>query len=112
MPAEVLAGLEHSAGELVITAPGPGEPWDRLEVVIAWGSEPRALALDLRRPCQRDLAWRLARQRELVVLAAGSAPGDPAEARLTATSAPSPGPCCTGRAGAAEGYAMVTSSER
>ena len=88
VPAEVLAGLEHSAGELVITAPGPGEPWDRLEVVIAWGSEPRALALDLRRPCQRDLAWRLARQRELVVLAAGSTPGDPAEARLTATLGP------------------------
>lgn len=88
VPPEVLAGLEHTAGEIVVQAPGPGQPWDRLELVIGWSREPRSVALDLRRPCQRDLAWRLARQRELIVLAAGPGPGDPAGARLTASLGP------------------------
>ena len=57
-------------------------------MVLAWGGAPRRIALDLRRPCQRDLTWRLARQRELTVIAAGDAPDDPPGARLVATLGP------------------------
>jgi hypothetical protein len=88
VPRDVLAGLEDTGGELVVRAPDPGAPWDRLEVVLSWGGPPRRIALDLRRRCQRDLTWRLARQRELTVIAAGAAPDDPASARLVATLGP------------------------
>ncbi len=88
VPREALAGLEDTGGELVVRAPDPGTAWDRIELVLASVGDPRRIALDLRRPCQRDLAWRLARQREITVLAAGEGPEDPASARLTASLGP------------------------
>lgn len=88
VPRDALAGLEGTGGELVVRAPDPGLAWDRIELVLTWAGVPRRIALDLRRPCQRDLAWRLARQREITVLAAGEGPQDPASARLTASLGP------------------------
>jgi hypothetical protein len=88
VPRQALAGLEDRFGELVVRAPSAGDAWDRIELVLAWGGEPRRIALDLRRPCQRDLAWRLARQREITVIATGDAPVDPASARLVASLGP------------------------
>jgi len=88
VPRDALAGLEDTAGEVVVRAPEEGAAWDRIELVLACGGVPRRVALDLRRPCQRDLAWRLARQREITVLAAGEGPDDPASARLTASLGP------------------------
>jgi hypothetical protein len=88
VPHETLAGLGDTCGELVVRAPDPGAAWDRIELVLAWGGDPRRIALDLRRPCQRDLAWRLARRREITVIAAGEGPEDPAGARLTASLGP------------------------
>ena len=88
VPRDALAGLEDTAGEVVVRAPDEGGAWDRIDLVLACGGVPRRVALDLRRPCQRDLAWRLARQREITVLAAGEGPDDPASARLTASLGP------------------------
>jgi hypothetical protein len=88
VPRESLDGLEQTGGELVVRAPGAGTPWDELELVLTWGGAPRRIALDLRRPCQRELAWRLARQREITVIATGEAADDPASARLVATLGP------------------------
>jgi len=88
VPRESLAGLEDTCGELVVRAPEPGAAWDRIELLLAWGGDPRRISLDLHRPCQRDLAWRLARQREITVIAAGDDPSDPASARLVASLGP------------------------
>ena len=88
VPRDALAGLADTGAEVVVRGPDPGAAWDRIELLLAWRGGSRPIALDLRRPCQRDLAWRLARQREITVLAAGEEPGDPASARLTASLGP------------------------
>ena len=88
VPRDALAGRRTRAPRWWCARPTQGRRGTGSSCSWPGAAGPRPIALDLRRPCQRDLAWRLARQREITVLAAGEGPGDPASARLTASLGP------------------------
>lgn len=92
IPAALLAGLDGRSGRVGFLSPllsphGPGRPGDDLRLRFAWEGEPaveRTVSLSLAEGGQRELARRLAGQRQMLAIGVTPArPGPTAHVRVS-----------------------------